>query len=318
MADYLTLTEFVPGTKAKAQEVNANFSILKDAINLKAVKSGDGTQNFSVANATTDLHAVNKRQMDALSADFTTLINKGATKFCVKSGNVTGGKGDLFSYDVLRITPKIGGAFADLVFADYEGTVTTISSTPSSISMTGKADGTYNIFIKPSGALYTLSNKIYRQPARPTMLDGDVWLNTSVEPLKAIKYDGTNDTVFLDIPLGKVTIASGAIVLLQTFQFNQNGYNINANTPSYKYDYANPINKSAGVNYTAESDGLVYACGTNTSTTCVVTVDGMDYTIHVSSSQGSVAAGFLPIVKGQVYKFSAGSLFRFIPLVVAY
>jgi len=316
MVDYLTLTEFIPGTKAKAQEVNANFAILKDAVNAKAGGNGDSTQAFSVANATADMHAVNKRQLDAIETDFIAEIGKSSNKFCVKSGNLTAGKGDLFSYDVLRIIPKIGGAYASLVFSDYEGTITTISTTPSELSMTGKPDGDYNIYIKPDGALYTLKNKIYKQPSRPTMIDGDVWFNTSIEPFNCIKYDGTNDFEFLDMPLGRVTVASSVITSLKTFPFNQNGYNINANTPGYKYDYANPVSKSAGVTYTAEVDGLVYACGSNTSTSCVITIDGVDYTIHISSSQGSIAGGGLPLICGQTYSFSAGSTFRFIPLVV--
>lgn len=315
MADYLTLTEFVPGTKAKAQEVNANFSILKDAINSKASKNGDSTQIFSVASATADLHAVNKKQLDTLANDFTAGLNKGSTKFCVKSGNLTSGKGDLFSYDVLRITPKIGGTYASLIFCDYEGTVTTISSTPAAISMTGKPDGVYNIYIKADGTLYTLGNKIYRQPARPTMLDGDIWFNTSIEPLNCIKYDGTSDIKFLDMPLGKVTIANSIITALETFAFNQNGYNVNMNTLSGKFDYANPVNKSVNTNYTAECDGILYETGFSTEGNTTITIDGVAYTNIGYSVQGEYVGMFVPISKGQIYSFSgnAGRVYQFIP-----
>ena len=43
MADnsYLTLTEFVPGTKAKADEVNANFSALKNVAQVSGVRAYD-------------------------------------------------------------------------------------------------------------------------------------------------------------------------------------------------------------------------------------------------------------------------------------
>jgi len=227
---YLTLTTFVPGTKAKPDEVNANFSALKDAIITKAAMNGDATKTFNVADATSSNHATSKNQMDALFADLLAKINGAGMRFCVKSGNTTSGNGDLFSYDVLRITPKIAGTYENLVFSDYKGTQTIISATPANLSMSGKADGGYNIFIKPDGTLYTLSNKIYRQPLRPTLIAGDIWLNTSVFPFKCIKTDGTTDAEFLDVPLGKVTIASGAITALVTFPFNQNGFDVNIST----------------------------------------------------------------------------------------
>lgn len=270
MTDYLTLTEFMPGTKAKAQEVNANFSTLKDAINQKAAIDGDVTQKFNVAPATQTSHAVNKSQLDDLSSSLTAQINKTGTKFCVKSGNTTNGKGDLFSYNLLTVTPKIGGVYANLVFADYQGTQTTITSA-STISMNGKVDGSYNIFIKPDGTFYTLSNTIYRQLARPVMLAGDVWFNTSVEPFSAIKYDGTNDIVFGDMPLGKVTLSGGTITALETFAFNQNGNNVTTQTTLKNGtnlaksvsnlsmpDYSTAVSKNWGTTYTAESDGFVY------------------------------------------------------------
>lgn len=315
--DYLTLTEFIPGTKAKAQEVNANFSALKDAIATKASIAGDSTQNFSVKSATGDTHAVNKGQLDDLSEALVSQINKMTTKFCVKSGHTTNGEGDLFSYDVLRITPKIGGTYGNLVISDYTGLHTTIT-TAAEFSMTGKPDGTYNIFIKPDGTLYTLANTIFRQQKRPTMTDGDVWFNTSQEPFACIKYDGTNDNEFLDVPLGRITIASGAVKSLVTFPFNQNGYNVNVYTfIAQKFDYANPVSKSTGTTYTAESNGLLFIRHANVSDTITVTIDSCYYVLGWSSSQGSSSSNFIPITKGQTYSFTGGEVRYFIPEVNA-
>lgn len=316
MTDYLTLAEFVPGTKAKAQEVNANFLALKDAVNQKAAMEGDSTQTFSVANAATASHAVNKGQLDGLSTNLTAEINKTGTKFCVKSGNVTNGKGDLFSYSVLTITPKIGGVYPNLVFSDYRGTRITISSA-STISMSGKPNGNYNIFIKPDGTFYTLNNTIYRQAARPTMLAGDVWFNFSKEPFDCIKYDGTSDIEFLDMPLGKVTIASNAITAIETFPFNQNGYNVNINSfTNKKYDYANPVSKSSGVTYTAESDGLLFCYSGDVGSTSGIYIEGVLYLINGADSAGTYGGAGLPVSKGQVYNFYSCSSCYFIPQIV--
>lgn len=315
----ITLTTFVPGTKAKADEVNANFSALKDAIEEKAAIDGDNTQTFSVADGTADEHAVNKSQLDDLSDDLTAEINKTGMKFCVKSGHTTSGKGDLFSYSGLTITPKIAGTYGNLVIVDYKGTQTTISAGPSNMDLTGNSNGTYNIFITPGGGLYILNNTIYRQSARPTMVVNDVWLDTSVEPLKCIKYSGTSDVEFLDIPIGKVTISNSAITAIETFPFNQNGYNINANTVGifYKYDYGHPVSKSTGTTYTAESNGLLFTRHANVSDTITVTLDGFSYTLGWSSSQGSGSSNFISITKGQTYSFSGGEARYFIPQVEA-
>lgn len=313
----ITLTTFTPGTKAKADEVNANFSILKDAVNSKAPIDGDSTQTFSVADAIIGAHAVNKGQLDYLSDDLTAEINKTGMKFCVRSGYTTSGEADLFSYSVLTITPKIGSGFANLKIADYKGIVSTITSA-SSISMSGKPDGDYNIFITSSGTLYTLNNTIYVQKARPTMLDGDIWLDTSVDPFNCIKYDGTNDNEFLDVPLGRVTIASNTITAIETFTYNQNGYDVNiASFSDKKFDYANPVSKAVSTSYAAESNGLLFIRHANVNDTITVTIDSHSYTLGWSSSQGSGSSNFIPITKGQTYSFSGGEARYFIPEIDA-
>lgn len=261
MTEYLTLTEFVPGTKAKAQEVNANFAALKDAVNSKAVKNGDATQVFNIADASANTHAVTKKQLEQQATDLTLEIKKAGAKFCARSGNTTNGKGDLFSYTGLNITPKIGGTYANLVIADYKGALTTIS-TAAVLSMTGKANATYNIFITPSGTLYVSSNALYKQTTRPTMVDGDVWFDTSKNPFNCIKYTNSSDVEFLDVPLGKVVITGGVISSLETSAFNQNGYDINMST------FGQSLSSSG---WTKLPNGLFIQWGYNLATTSATT-----------------------------------------------
>lgn len=318
----LTLITFVPGTKAKADEVNSNFSTLSDAIKAKAAKMGDSTQNFSVADATDSTHAVNKSQLTNLSNNLTDEINKFGTKFCVKSGYTTNGVGDLFSYSGLKITPKIAGTYGSLVIVDYAGTQTTISTAPTTIDLTGNSSGTYNIFINSSGELYILNNTIYKQAERPTMVVNDVWLNTSAEPLKCIKYSGTGDSIFTDVPLGKVTIASNSISSIETFPFNQNGYNVTAQTELgagtnlassisnlIMPDYANGSSKSWATVYQASSDGYLYIWA-NFGSTLNISLDNSTW-IKVQyswfSDQGYSSSSFIPIPKGIYYKATSSS-----------
>lgn len=318
MTDYLTLTEFVPGTKAKAQEVNANFLAIKDALANKAALTGDSAQNFRVADATQDSHAVNKGQLDDLSAELSAEINKTGTRFCVKSGNITAGKGDLFSYSVLTVTPKIGGTYANLIISDYKGNNTAISSvSPSTLDLTGNSNGTYNIFINSTGGLYILNNTIYRQPTRPTMVVNDIWLDISKDSFNCIKYSGTTDVEFLDVPLGKVTISGGVITAIETFAFNQNGYNVNAQTTLASGtglaaavsnlampNYAAGVSKSWATVYQADTNGYVYILAPFGSKLEVSTDNSNWHTVQYSwsSDQGFSASSFIPIAKGIYYK----------------
>ncbi|MDD3435611.1 MAG: hypothetical protein PHC64_00510 [Candidatus Gastranaerophilales bacterium] len=325
----ITLTTFIPGTKAKADEVNANFTALKNAVDEKAAIDGDNTQIFSVADATNDEHAVNKGQLDDLSDDLTVEIKKAGTKFCVKSGNTSNGAGHLFSYSVLEVTPLIAGTYDDLVVSDYRGVQTTISTTPDSIDLTGNSDGNYNIFINTSGELYILNNTIYKQPNRPTMVVNDVWLNTSVEPFECIKYSGTTDVEFLDVPLGKVTIESSAITAIETFAFNQDGHNITAQTTlesgtnlalSFSNlcipDYENGVSKTWATQYTAESNGFLMCYAPSNSTNSYVTINGTQMQIIGGSGAASGSLVTLPVAKGDIYTFtgSTSGTIKFFPM----
>lgn len=323
MTDYLTLTEFVPGTKAKAQEVNANFSAVKEAIATKATAEGDSTQVFSVAEATEDTHAVNKSQLDALSETLTQKINAATERFCVKSGNVTNGAGDLFSYSGTTVTAKVGGAYPNLVVANYKGEFKTITSL-ANLSVSGKTDGTYNLYVNLTATtpvLYTLANTIYKQKTRPTMNDGDVWFKTSVEPLSAIKYSGTTDAEFLDVPLGSVTILSGIITGIKTFPFNQNGFDVNTGTTVKAGtdlalsvsnlampNYANGVGKVWGNAYQAECDGYLYIQA-DFSIYLYISMDNSlwgSYMISRYDGLGYGGGAFVPIPKNVYYKAVPG------------
>lgn len=311
-SNYLTLTTFVPGTKAKADEVNSNFSILKDAVVSKAPLEGDSSQTFLVADATADSHAVNKKQLSVSSDELKGEIKKTGPKFCVRSGYTTSGKGDIFSYSALQITPKIGSGYANLVIADYVGNQYNISSV-SPLSMTGKTDGVYNIFIKSDGTLYVLKNNIYKQAARPTLVEGDIWLNTSSVPFKCIKYVNSTDEDFLDVPLGQVVIANSTILSLVTFPFNQNGYDVNAQTPYSNWsdsyiDYTTAVSKAINTVHTADEYGYIlnYLSGSVSSS---VTIDGQTFGWSVSNSTTSTQWA---VKKGLTYS-ATGGLLTFYP-----
>ncbi len=315
--DYLTLTTFEPGTKAKAQEVNANFTALKTAVETKAAKEGSSTQAFLVANATSDYHAVNKNQLDNLSETLMEEFEKFSSRFCAHSGNTTNGTADLFTYTGLIITPKIGGTYAKLVISDYTGTQTTIS-TANNLNLTGYSEGTYNVFIKADSTITALKNTIYRQAKRPTMTVGDIWLDTSVEPINCFECTSTGDVKFLGVPIGQVVIASNAISSIKTFQYNKNGYNAandktNVDADNFSDagktkivswlmpDLANGVSKTANTTYTAEQDGWIYCEGVCWSDNILKINDVKIWHSHIANADNISGSIFTPIAKNSTY-----------------
>ncbi len=329
MSGYLSLIEFVPGTKAKAQEVNANFQAISQGLCEKADKAGNSSQVFSVSSATSPTHAINKSQLDILSTDLNAKINAASARFCVKSANVTNGVGDLLGYSGMNVSFKVGGSYPSLVISNSRGTFSTFTSI-GTLSMSGKPNGVHNIFIATVGSIYSLANNIYRQPSRPTLVEGDIWLNTGVEPLKAIKYISGSEVEFLDVPLGKVTISGGIISAVETFPYNQNDYEVNLNStikPASGLsksiaslvmpDYLNPVSKAWNTIHQTVSDGylyvyanisdgynayLEYSFNSDLSSPITVWISWMN-----TPDRSMGASGFVPVPKGMYYKARGGN-----------
>lgn len=70
--------------------------------------------------------------------------------------------------------------------------------------------------------------ELFRKTGEEIVAD-QLWLKT-LEPLEVFKFDGVEWSEYDGVPLGKVTLASGAITNIQTFPYNQNGYNVYTQT----------------------------------------------------------------------------------------
>ncbi|MCQ2789292.1 MAG: hypothetical protein MJ229_02830 [bacterium] len=310
------LKTFIPGTKAKASEVNSNFSVLKDAINFKADMNGNELQPFSVANAEEDFQAMNKGQVKEIQEEMNAKIQKISSYFCAKSGNVTNGNADLFTYSGLTITSKVGGIYPNLVCLDYEGNQYTFDSFDD-LSMVGKENGVYNIFVDTEGNLYVKKNIIYIQKTVPQMLEDDIWLDTSVEPVVCKKYVNEEYVDFHDIPLGKVYITNGAISKILTFSYNQNGYTLNSNSfINFYYDYTSVVGFAVNTTHTMTANGLLYVFSYDSNTTSVVSLDGYNFDVNFAYNTSTKGGYFVPVNRGQkVYVFASYSAnVIFVPL----
>lgn len=292
MTDYLTLNEFVPGTKAKAEEVNANFSTLKDAINSKASTGGDSTKTFSVADATLSEHAVNKSQLDTTSTDIETKIDGLLNRFCLSSGNLNAGDADLLAYSGTTLSFKIGGSYQAAKWISANGTLETISTLP---NITGlSTNGTYTIVkeLNSTNAVAT-SSKVTQGKVFPTTpADGDYHCLTATG-LKTYKRVNGNWVEAQYIQLGSVVVSGGVIASISTNSYNQNGFDVNIASNDWARvlpNYKSPISYAINTNVTADKDGVIVATG---------------------SSQGAGTIGYLYVDSAIVGKTIAGDTYGY-------
>lgn len=187
MSNFTVPYTFVGGTKARAEEVNANFSAVKDELNTKVNKNINGT--VVVGNATEATHAVNKGQVESILAselvskldnNLSNLSSEGLRKFqyvpfSINIGNVNSdGEPDLLDdsdstkvvFNVDENMPLFG------VLADGAEFIRT--SVPD-LDCSMLADGNYNLFIGASGDCIPLANTIYKQRKEPPVVIESLW-----------------------------------------------------------------------------------------------------------------------------------------------
>lgn len=154
------------------------------------------------------------------------------------------------------INYKIGGTYPALIMTDIQGNQYAINGLNSD-DASYLANGTYIKYVGIDGSSELVNNRFFHQAQSPNANVGDVWLNTSLEPLNLLKWNGSQWQSYNKIPIGKITVSNGTILSFETFQYNQNGYNIN-----YKSTFGKPSGKyleyplgASSTKYTANYTG---------------------------------------------------------------
>lgn len=229
MGKFIVPNIFVAGTKAKAQEVNENFASIQEELEKKALKEGSETQTFYVADATEEGQAVSKGQMQNFVSETN---NSTLTKICsdklslfANSGNINeDGNADLITFSELELTFLVGNNYPSLK-GNIQGENIEILEIES-FSLSGFADGSYNIFVDKNGEISALSNNIYIQPQEPTLLLNDIWIDTSIMPDKILQFNGSNKVDFEKLFIGKVVIENSEITSVTTMPYNSKAVTI--------------------------------------------------------------------------------------------
>lgn len=299
------LNIFQSGTLASVTPVNENFETLRVAVN-------------TVEQTVTTNRTYLNNKVEEINASIATTQKNAKTTgevFCVNSGSFdVNGQPCILS--ISGTTLSIATPFSA---KNIDGDVLDATSI-SDVSISGLADGTYNVFVDLEGEIEILSNSIFRQETTPTATVNDIWLDTSKAPICAKRYtsDGWED--FLKIPIGYFVLDDGSVTKTVTNKYNQNGYNLTVSGYFPMPDYTKPISKTLGVTYTAETSGwiLVYLSTSVSNTTSVLTIDGESFQIGSGQFFGSyygVGTGMMiPVAKGSTYVLSEAGYITFYPV----
>ena len=316
------------GTLFTKDDWDFNFSKIvswlsdgKGDLVVNTVKAGngidlDGAQLSNVGTASTGTDAVNLDQ--AL-----TILNRTSFyyPFSVASGKVdsNGDAAYLQKDSDTQVTVLAGSTNPDLVCVQADGTVETV--TANKVLTVPVTDGTYHIIKEKEAAISLTSGstgKITIGKKFPTSQNiGDYFLNNSTMPFVGYKYtvDGWEETSFCY--LGYVTVSSGTATVT-TFSYNYNAFDSNNSIDSRRMavswgmpDYTAGVSKTWNTDYTADSDGYIFAGGvtsSNGSKEWGLTVAGVLY--NFVADGGDVVdvrtTIFIPVSKGESYKATGG------------
>ncbi len=259
---------FLAGTKAIAEDVNENFNVIKEEINLQKDNFTALKENFET---------VSEYVNGDMREELVNLIKSCHALFCANSGHTNeNGEADLLAIDTVnenRIVFKVGdgteGALELVSLTNAEGERATRTHFEA-INMANSADGEYIVCAKISGSPYATKGKIFRCKQEPSMNVGDIWFDTSKIPFKAWHHNGINKYEFEDVPIGSAKVQNGNLVSVTTYPYNQNGFDINTDTilesnsnimqsilHYSKPDYNSSTEKATGVSHSAEKDGFL-------------------------------------------------------------
>lgn len=265
---------FVPGTKAKANEVNANFNSIKtfvdaNEVNIaqnelsisglqenKADLNGAIENKFQVADPTGNYDAVNKQTLSALTANTRDYI----------------GGFKLTKYSDDTITADPGNA--------WDSTYTYMFNQPTALQVTQSnlgANATYYVYVTGGEGInntlvISLSN------ATPELPSGAIVFRM----LGSFLTDGSSK-------ISQVYSLSNTVAMEDTQK-------------SFAYhcpDYNNPQSRSKGVTYTETQDGWIFYSVNCDNNSMSISLDGFEMTIDNESGRSSVTnAGCFPITAG--------------------
>lgn len=273
---------FVPGTKAKANEVNANFNSIKtfvdaNEVNIaqnelsisglqenKADLNGAIENKFQVANPTGNYDAVNKQTLNALTVN---------TKDYIRGFKLT-------KYSDDTITAEWGSAW-DSTYSYMFDQLTALQVTQSNLG----SNATWYVYIV-GGENFT--NELFLSANN---------VNPGVEG-KLFRLLGSF-----------TTDGEGRISLVYSLS---NTVTVEDTQKSFAYhcpNYNNILSRSQNVTYTEALDGWIIYSVYCDNTTSTITINGVNIQVgYEHQRSGVTTSGVFPIPSGTTWSFSGGTI----------
>ena len=299
MTNSLIPYSFIPGTKAKAQEVNANFIALADRI-VENKEYTDAKIDATISTVNND-RAGTKLENTTLISNCIIDAPNGIVTYTgntitVKSGLkvlIPDGRTDDGTYKSIEHTVE-----ADVLLTTVKNTtVNCVYVTQETVGIASGFQESYTTPILASGIWHNpLENKNYIYNT-----DSSSW--QEFQGIVIATYENSADAVTKVKPINTIGLLKENDVL---------------SILAYSYpDYASTVAKTAGTTYTATLNGYLYAFAeTQQNQYKYLTVEGKTFAIgyHISGQIGWSAL-FMPIQRGAKYSVSSGNCkISFIPM----
>lgn len=285
---------FVPGTKAKAQEVNANFIALSNAI--------DSNQSSADSRAS------------AMEADISALQAKKYVDFNVLTNSVLEAPNGVAEYLLNILTVKSGlkvlipngisqtnGALQNIEYTVTEDIIADVS---------GLSDGSKMLFLNSDGTLLIIDKSCYCVSDAPTFTPTSssfLWYSHSTNQINKYNMNSSQWEPKATVFLADFNVSSGEIVSL----------NCVSAVELYKYsdkreimNYSNLSNKFlsvalsvSGSTYVAPADGILYWYGIASGNNCYLMMNNDNANYQSKYLTGIINTSmccWIPVSKGDV------------------
>ncbi len=286
---------FVPGTKAKAQEVNANFSSVAEQIDeTNNLKLNKDCSNISNDGLNVIKNTVSGKNIGEIIYSAVPLDDAGLH---ILDGSLLRGNGvysDFVSY-IADLSEQVANADYFTTEADWQDTVSE-----------------YGFCTK---FVYDSANETVRIPKFSVEVEGNEDINAYIVVAASAKAD-------IQIDVNEVMTEVNAKANNELNNLLSTGKILisNLSMPSTRYVDLTP--GASGATYTAPSNGYVYVAKNNGSANAKVYVNIDNGSIsnvswYYGSGTANMITSFLPIAKGQTFNVTftatgAWALFRFV------
>lgn len=320
MTNALIPYSFIPGTKAKASEVNANFLSLAEKINsnntniLEQINSLDTQVTQDITDATSVLAKCDLSNSNLISNTIISAPN-GVAEYDVSTVTIKKG--------VKALIPngKNDDGTLKSIEIETEEALSQVQTTSNLEYVLFLCDKTENV----AGIASVLKRSFYYQEKAPlniTTADLPVWYKPSENKYYKLSGSGTWEP-YLAVPVASFVVGANTVISSVTPFCNTNLLKTSDNLGIMEWimpDYSSTVGRTIGQTYIAECNGYVFfrLGASSTVKAAQFFVNGVEYYYAAPPVNAEWVSGCIAVSKGDKYQSSEftvnGSWVKFVPM----